>query len=255
MTKHYFLITVLTLIGSSTQFSQAEEQPSLQDMMDFIKPGYSAIFENPNILNQGIDNASQDFWTKNVLIKVKNFVKEGDLQTALNDFISANNLWINALRSLNTQNPDVLKNSKINIDKALEEFKYLQQNLSNNNHAGAQLILALSNMLIRTCTTLLSQLDNRIAQMLDAQEKRCKKEAYIMLADAIKNINNISTAPTLSENSQNYEILGLTKDASAADIKSRYRKLALQFHPDKNKNECAKTAFMIMQQAYDTLSK
>lgn len=40
-----------------------------------------------------------------------------------------------------------------------------------------------------------------------------------------------------------YEILGITKDATDSDIKKSYKKLALQFHPDKNKCPGAAEAF------------
>ena len=40
-----------------------------------------------------------------------------------------------------------------------------------------------------------------------------------------------------------YEILGVSKDATDSDLKKSYRKLALQFHPDKNKAPGAGEAF------------
>jgi len=52
-----------------------------------------------------------------------------------------------------------------------------------------------------------------------------------------------------------YAALGVTKDASAADIKKAYRKLARELHPDKNPgNAEAEAKFKDVSEAYDVLS-
>ncbi len=51
-----------------------------------------------------------------------------------------------------------------------------------------------------------------------------------------------------------YEILGLTKSATPAEIKSAYRKLALQWHPDRNKAANANEKFKEINEAYAVLS-
>jgi molecular chaperone DnaJ len=50
-----------------------------------------------------------------------------------------------------------------------------------------------------------------------------------------------------------YEVLGVSKDASDAEIKSAYRKLAKKYHPDISKEENAEQKFKEVQEAYDVL--
>lgn len=50
-----------------------------------------------------------------------------------------------------------------------------------------------------------------------------------------------------------YRILGVSKDATKAEIKSAYRKLAKQYHPDVNQDDDAEEMFKKITEAYQTL--
>ena len=52
-----------------------------------------------------------------------------------------------------------------------------------------------------------------------------------------------------------YSLLGIPKNATQADIKKQYRKLAIKYHPDKNPgNKQAEEKFKDMGEAYEVLS-
>lgn len=51
-----------------------------------------------------------------------------------------------------------------------------------------------------------------------------------------------------------YEVLGVSREASPSEIKSQYRKLALKFHPDRNKSGEAGEHFKEISEAYAVLS-
>ena len=51
-----------------------------------------------------------------------------------------------------------------------------------------------------------------------------------------------------------YEVLGVSKSATPADIKKAYRKLAVKYHPDRNKdNPGAEEKFKEVSAAYEIL--
>jgi DnaJ-class molecular chaperone len=51
-----------------------------------------------------------------------------------------------------------------------------------------------------------------------------------------------------------YEVLGVKKSATTAELKSAYRKLALEWHPDRNKAANANDKFKEINEAYAVLS-
>ena len=52
-----------------------------------------------------------------------------------------------------------------------------------------------------------------------------------------------------------YEVLGVSRDASEADVKKAYRRLAMKFHPDRNPgDDVAEEKFKEASEAYEVLS-
>jgi len=51
-----------------------------------------------------------------------------------------------------------------------------------------------------------------------------------------------------------YTVLGVERNAGPEDIKKAFRRLAMQFHPDRNKDAGAEAKFKVVNQAYEVLS-
>lgn len=58
----------------------------------------------------------------------------------------------------------------------------------------------------------------------------------------------------MASNNDYYSVLGISKTATPDDIKKAYRKLALQYHPDRNKAKEADQKFKDVTKAYEVLS-
>ncbi|XP_065557633.1 dnaJ homolog subfamily B member 12-like [Artemia franciscana] len=87
----------------------------------------------------------------------------------------------------------------------------------------------------------LSKTRTRTSQCSSSYEEEYSKED----ADAVRKIKACKNY---------YEVLGIQKGASELDFKKAYRKLALQFHPDKNKSPGAAEAFKTIGNAFAILS-
>ena len=57
----------------------------------------------------------------------------------------------------------------------------------------------------------------------------------------------------MSSKKDYYEILGVNKNSSIEEIKKKFRKLALEFHPDRNKAPDASEKFKEINEAYQVL--
>ena len=59
----------------------------------------------------------------------------------------------------------------------------------------------------------------------------------------------------MAEKRDYYEVLGVSKNATPDEIKKAYRKLAMKYHPDVNKDPGAEDKFKEINEAYERMLK
>ena len=69
-----------------------------------------------------------------------------------------------------------------------------------------------------------------------------------------KQIDAEKACDEIIKSSDYYKILGIPRSATSSQVKKAYRKLALKFHPDKNKSKGATEAFKKISTAFSVLS-
>lgn len=69
-----------------------------------------------------------------------------------------------------------------------------------------------------------------------------------------KDNDNDIECKKIIERKDYYEILGLKNNASEDEIRKAYKKLAIKFHPDKNKSNYAEEAFKKISHSFNVLS-
>lgn len=85
------------------------------------------------------------------------------------------------------------------------------------------------------------------------------KQGFLQFHKQLTHINSVRrkefhTSGGLLQSQDLYIILGVTRNASASEIKKAYYELAKKFHPDTNKEKGAAEKFQDVQRAYEVLS-
>ena len=140
-----------------------------------------------------------------------------------------------------------------NEERAKLLFERGQKGYENNNFLEALHYFKLSNKLKKTPQTdeFIKKCEEKVKELREKEKEEEKKNEEN--GDKPKNSQD-EACEKIINNKDYYDILGVTKETSNDDIKRAYKKLAIKFHPDKNKSPKAEEAFKKIATAYQTLT-
>ena len=257
-----FLILSITIIGNSTaQNSNINTDNTFYEKSDIISIWGTAPSNPQNSVFVTIkDSTGNIVWTEKLLLDEKGEFSTLVIAGISNWLVSGNyDVVLEAGETIETKTFFYDSGSQVNPSSIADEYYISQDNLiliftiASVSVVGIFVYLA-RNIILRRKTKydeadLASKKDRDYEKYHSdwAEEEIFGSRKSSINADELHEMYNSKSLPNY------YFILGLLDDASDIDIKNQYRKLAKQYHPDKNKDS-SEEKMTAINKAYEVLS-
>ena len=257
-----FLILSITIIGNSTaQNSNINTDNTFYEKSDIISIWGTAPSNPQNSVFVTIkDSTGNIVWTEKLLLDEKGEFSTLVIAGISNWLVSGNyDVILEAGETIETKTFFYDSGSQVNPSSIVDEYYISQDNLiliftlASVGVVGIFVYLA-RNIILRRKTKydeaeLASKKDRDYEKYHSdwAEEEIFGSRKSSINTDELHEMYNSKSLPNY------YFILGLLDDASDIDIKNQYRKLAKQYHPDKNKDS-SEEKMTAINKAYEVLS-
>ena len=257
-----FLTLSITIIGNSTaQNSNINTDNTFYEKSDIISIWGTAPSNPQNSVFVTIkDSTGNIVWTEKLLLDEKGEFSTLVIAGISNWLVSGNyDVILEAGETIETKTFFYDSGSQVNPSSIVDEYYISQDNLiliitlASVGVVGIFVYLA-RNIILRRKTKydeadLASKKDRDYEKYHSdwAEEEIFGSRKSSINADELHEMYNSKSLPNY------YFILGLLDDASDIDIKNQYRKLAKQYHPDKNKDS-SEEKMTAINKAYEVLS-
>ena len=257
-----FLILSITIIGNSTaQNSNINTDNTFYEKSDIISIWGTAPSNPQNSVFVTIkDSTGNIVWTEKLLLDEKGEFSTLVIAGISNWLVSGNyDVILEAGETIETKTFFYDSGPQVNPSSIVDEYYISQDNLiliftiASVSVVGIFVYLA-RNIILRRKTNYdeadLASKNDRDYEKYHSdwtEEEIFGSHKSSINADELHEMYNSKSLPNY------YFILGLLDDASDIDIKNQYRKLAKQYHPDKNKDS-SEEKMTAINKAYEVLS-